>query len=234
MQKLAGVTRQVRCYDIANAGPRFRYTVSGKLVLNCVLALSFQMGAPKFQMTLAKGALGGPPVYFDLDRCKAIVNTYRLKNHKIKQGWDICKRIIEDMAAGREGSHGPINWEFETIWLPNGMRLKYPDLRKSIGEQGWDEWSYQAKNIRKKIYGGLLAENLAQSLARIVVGWQMLQVSRKYRVVLMTHDEFVTMPKAGQAQKCFDLMTKWMTTPPPWCSDLPTSSDGGFAINYSK
>ena len=122
----------------------------------CVLGLGFQMGAPKFQMTLAKGALGGPPVYFPLDRCKGIVNTYRAKNHKIVGGWEICKRIIEDMAVGRTGAHGPINWEFETIWLPNGMALKYPGLRKSVNEQGWDEWTYQAKDQRKKIYGGLL------------------------------------------------------------------------------
>ena len=122
----------------------------------CVLGLGFQMGAPKLQITFAKGALGGPPVYFELDQCKAIVNGYRLKNYKIKAGWEICKGIIEDMAAGIEGSWGPINWEANTIWLPNGMALKYPDLRKSVGEKGWDEWSYQSGAMRKKIYGGLL------------------------------------------------------------------------------
>lgn len=200
----------------------------------CVLALSFGMGALKFQMTLAKGALGGPPVHFSLDRCKEIVNTYRLKNYKIAQGWKICAQIIEDMAAGRQGSYGPLNWEANTIWLPNGMALKYPDLKKSMGDKGWEEWTYQSGDMRKKIYGGLLAENLAQSLARIIVGWQMLPVSRKYRVVMMTHDEFVTMPKASQAAVCFKLMTKWMQTAPPWCSDLPLASEGGFDVNYSK
>lgn len=200
----------------------------------CVLALSFSMGAVKFQMTLAKGALGGPPVHFTLDRCKEIVNTYRRQNYKIAAGWKICDRIIEDMAAGREGSHGPINWEANTIWLPNGMALKYPDLKKATGDKGWDEWSYQAKDMRKKIYGGLLAENLAQSLARIIVGWQMLQASRKLRPVMMTHDEFVCCIKTAQAQKGFELMTKWMTTAPAWCSDLPLASEGGYDVNYSK
>lgn len=115
------------------------------------------MGAAKLQITLAKGALGGPPVYFTLDQCKAIINTYRLKNHRIKDGWEICKGIIEDMAAGRTGSHGPLNWEKDTIWLPNGMALHYPDLRKSRNEEsGWDEWSYASGDMRKKIYGGLL------------------------------------------------------------------------------
>ena len=200
----------------------------------CVLGLGFQMGAPKLQITFAKGALGGPPVYFELDKCKAIVNTYRLKNHRIQAGWKICANIVEDMAAGRTGSHGPINWEANTIWLPNGMALKYPDLRKSMGDKGWDEWTYQAKDQRKKIYGGLLCENIVQALARIIVAWQMLQISKKYRVVMTTHDEVVAMPKSSQAEACLKFMAKWMSTAPAWCSDIPLNSEGGFDVCYSK
>jgi 3'-5' exonuclease len=200
----------------------------------CVLGLGFQMGAPKFQITLAKGALGGPPVYFPLDRCKAIVNTYRGKNHKIVGGWEICKRIIEDMAAGRTGAHGPISWEFETIWLPNGMALKYPGLRKSVNEQGWDEWTYQAKDQRKKIYGGLLCENLVQALARIIVAGQKLAISRPYRVVMTTHDEVVAIAKTAHAEKCIDFMARCMSTAPAWCADIPLNCEGGYAVNYSK
>jgi len=199
-----------------------------------VLGLGYQMGAPKFQVTLAKGALGGPPVFFELDRCKAIVNTYRNKNHRIVAGWKICAGIIEDMAAGRTGCHGPISWESNTIWLPNGMCLKYPELRKQIGDKGWDEWTYQAKDMRKKIYSGLLNENIIQALSRIIVGWQMLQSSRRDRVVMMTHDEFVSCVKTSRAKGSFSDMTKWMTTAPKWCSDLPLSSEGGFDDRYSK
>lgn len=198
------------------------------------LGLGFQMGAPKFQMTLAKGT-NGPAVYFELERCKSIVNAYRRKNHKIAQGWDICKRIIEDMAAGREGSHGPISWEKEMIWLPNGMCLKYPGLRKSKNdENGWDEWSYQAKDMRKKIYGGLLCENIVQALARIIVAWQMLQIDKIARVVMTTHDEAVAMVKKIQAPSIMKKMLKIMQTPPNWCLDLPLNAEGGNAFNYSK
>lgn len=200
----------------------------------CVLGLGFQMGPAKLQITFAKGALGGPPVHFPLEQCKVIVNTYRMKNNKIQAGWKICQNIIEDMAAGREGSYGPLNWEANTIWLPNGMALKYPDLKKSMGDKGWEEWTYQAKDQRKKIYGGLLCENIVQALARIIVGWQMLQISRKYRVVMTTHDEVVAMPKAAQADACIKFMAKWMSTPPAWCSDIPLNCEGGYDDNYSK
>jgi DNA polymerase bacteriophage-type len=200
----------------------------------CVLGLGFQMGAAKLQMTLAKGALGGPPIFFELDRCKEIIDTYRRANFKIKQGWDICARIIEDMAAGRSGRHGPISWEKGMVWLPNGMSLKYPELRKQVGDKGWDEWSYKSGDMRKKIYGGLLCENIVQALARIIVGKQMLNIRKKYRIVMTTHDEAVALPKTAQAKSCFAFMTKEMSTPLDWCMTIPLNCEGGWDVNYSK
>lgn len=200
----------------------------------CVLGLGFGMGAQKLQMTLAKGALGGKPVYFSLAKCYEIVNTYRRVNYKIEGGWRICSQIIEDMASGREGSHGPLNWEKGKIWLPNGMALLYPDLKKTIDENGWDAWTYQSGKMRKKIYGGLLCENIVQALARIIVIGQTLTISRKYRVVMTTHDEAAALAKTAQGQKCYDFMAKALRTPPSWCADIPLNCEGGFAANYSK
>lgn len=205
----------------------------------CVLGLGYQMGPAKLQMTLAKGALGGPPVYFSLDQCKHIINTYRRRNYKIAQGWEICKGIIEDMAAGRSGSHKVIHWGGDEdgngyIVLPNGMSLKYPGLRKAKGDKGWDEWSYQSGDMRKKIYGGLLCENLVQALARIIVATQMLWIDKKYRAVMTTHDEVVAHAKKAQAEKCYQHMMKCMSTPLPWCMDIPLNCEGGWDVNYSK
>jgi hypothetical protein len=205
----------------------------------CVLGLGYQMGPAKLQMTLAKGALGGPPVFFSLDQCKHIINTYRRRNYKITQGWEVCKEIIEDIAAGRSGSHKVIHWGGDGegngyIVLPNGMTLKYPDLRKAKGDKGWDEWTYQSGLMRKKIYGGLLCENLVQALARIIVGTQMLWIDKKYRAVMTTHDEVVAHAKKAQAEKCYQHMMKCMSTPLPWCMDIPLNCEGGWDVNYSK
>lgn len=204
----------------------------------CVLGLGYQMGAPKLQITLAKGALGGPPVYFELDKCQQIVNAYRRKNDRIANGWQICSKIIEDMAAGVRGSHGPISWEKETLWLPNGMALKYPDLKKRQGDKGFDEWTYQGmlKNtpVRKKIYGGLLCENIVQALARIIVMAQLLAIDKKYRIVMTTHDENVALAKIKQAAAALKFMLDEMRKPLPWCADIPLNAEGGHASNYSK
>lgn len=197
----------------------------------CVLGLGFQMGANKLQGQLAKGG-----VKFELEFVKKMVNTYRRKNYKITQGWEICAGIIEDMAMGHEGSHKCIHWEKEKIWLPNGMALKYPGLKKEYNEEsGWEEWSYNTPLGRKKIYGGLLCENIVQALARIIVAEQMLQIqSRGYRIVMMTHDEVVAIAPKRQAEKCIKTMAAAMSVPLEWCPDLPVNCEGGYADNYSK
>lgn len=193
------------------------------------------MGWAKLQVTLAKGALGGPPVFFDDSTCKGIVNTYRRANNKIRDGWEKCNQIIADMAAGRTGSHGPISWEANTIWLPNGMCLKYPGLRQSENEDtGYMEWTYQSGAMRKKIYGGLLCENLVQALARIIVGTQMLRISKKHRVVMTTHDEVSTHVKKALGPKALEFMQQIMKTPLEWCQDIPLNCEGGMDVNYSK
>ena len=202
----------------------------------CVLGLGYQMGALKLQMTLARGALGGPKIALSLDQCKHIVNTYRRKYYAIKQGWDRCSTWIEHMA---NPDAEPIQYKcleigYEYIRLPNGMSLKYPDLRKARGDKDWDEWSYQSGDLRKKIYGGLLCENLVQALARIIVAEQMLMIDVKYPVVMTTHDECVTHPKKKDAAKCYAFMEKCMTTPLWWCPEIPLAAEGGFAENYSK
>ena len=206
----------------------------------CVLGLGFQMGAAKFQTTLAKGALGGPRVNFPLSQCEHIVRTYRAANYRIAEGWKICTQIIEDMALGVSGAHKCISWGGDGdgngwVLLPNGMSLKYPNLRKARNEEkGFEEWTYQSGEMRKKIYGGLLCENLVQALARIIVAEQMLMIDKKYRCVMTTHDEVVAHPKLREAEKCYQFMYQCMTTPLWWCPDIPLAAEGGWAENYSK
>lgn len=195
-----------------------------------ILGLGFQMGAAKFKGTLARGA-GGPAVFIDEILAKTIVNAYRRRYYKIVQGWAKCEQIIEDMMVGRTGSYKCISWEKETIWLPNGMRLKYPNLK--YNREG--DKVYTRKGAEIKLYGGILCENLVQALARIIVAAdQLLKISERYPVVMTTHDEVVTCVPEAQGQPAYNFMHKVMTTPPQWCADIPLSAEGGFARNYSK
>ena len=199
----------------------------------CVLGLGFQMGAAKFQMTLAKGALGGPPVNFGLNQCYGIVNAYRTTNAMIVNGWNICSQIIEDMSTGACGEFGPLSWEKERIWLPSGMSLHYPDLKGVAGERG-TQWSYRNKFGRTKIYGGLLCENLVQCLARNIVADQVREIAEQQHVVMITHDEAVSCVREENADYAFSLMETAFRRAPAWCPDIPLNCEGGWAKNYSK
>jgi len=201
-----------------------------------VLGLGYQMGHNKFQTTLALGNMG-PPVFFEESMCKNIVNTYRRENFKIAQGWKFCTDVIlPQMARGITGSHKCISWDKDKVYLPNGVCLKYPKLKLERNQEtDWDEWSYERKGERVKIYGGLLCENLVQALARIIVAEQMLDIAhRGWRVVTTTHDEVVCISTIAKVKKCFDDMMKIMRTPPTWCADIPLNCEGGYAANYSK
>lgn len=216
-----------------------------------ILMLGFQAGAARLQNTLALGSMG-PAVNLPLDLCEKIVYAYRSKNFQIKQGWAICQRIIEDMAHGIEGQHKCIRWGKNTIFLPNGMTLRYPELRdKRVAaliarkmdpdcDDGEDldmdrpHYIYENKGQEKKIYGGLLCENIVQALARIIVLKQTLNVSRKHRVVMSTHDEAVMLAKKAAAPKVYEFALSEFQKPLPWCMDLPLNAEGGHAGNYSK
>jgi len=197
-----------------------------------VLGLGYQMGAPKFQNTLALGTMG-PPVYLDAAVCQRIVTAYRRTNHKIVKWWGLCTKIIEDMAAGRRGEYKCIKWAKETIYLPNGMTLKYPNLKSKVNGE-YAEWTYERKGVENKLYGGLLCENIVQALARIIVGTQLIQISRKHRVVMTTHDEVVALAKTAAGNKAYAFMLKIMQTAPAWCADIPLNAEGGFDVIYSK
>ena len=219
----------------------------------CVLALGYQMGAPRLQKTLALGSMG-PPVFLSDDECKRIVYAYRRKNFHIKNGWAIYQQIIEQMAAGIPGSYKCISWDHETLHLPNGMSMHYPNLHDSRIEKmvaarlkgndayadeldGMDmpQYVYERKGTENKIYGGLLCENIVQALARIIVADQMRRIAAAgWRVVMMTHDEVATHVKNRQAARCDKQMQQIMMTPLPWCMDLPLNAEGGYDTFYSK
>lgn len=211
----------------------------------CTLGLGYQMGGERLQRTLAL-----TNIFLTIDECQDIVRKYRKVNYAIKNGWSICQRIIEEMARGVSGSYKCIAWEKETIWLPNGMKMHYPNLhdkrmekmvtQKLTGEvdpefdPDWPMYVYDRKEAEVKIYGGALCENLVQALARIVVMGQSLTVARKYRMVLSTHDEGGFLAPKRLGEKAYQFALKSFQTPPAWAPDLPLNAEGGFDVVYSK
>lgn len=211
-----------------------------------ILGLGYGMGAPKFRTTLALGAMG-PPVHLSIGLCKTTVNTYRKVNHMIPKKWKEAEGVLKHMAAGGEGEWGILSYDAQTIWLPNGMGLHYPGLRAI-----WDQeknrvsgYEYLANGHYKKIYGGLLVENIVQALARIIVATQMLETQDYFgtlklkkdevaRIASMSHDEIISVVPARLAKTILPKQLDIMRVAPGWAEGLPLNAEGGYAVNYSK
>ena len=125
------------------------------------------------------------------------------------------------------------------IKLPNGLSLKYPNLReKAMLGSNHKETVYDTKKgravIPTRIYGGKLIENVCQALARIIIGEQMLMIARRYRVVMTVHDAVGSIApneKAEEAQQfveaCMRIRPKWATALPLNCESKKGASYGG-------
>lgn len=204
----------------------------------CILGLGYQMGAARFQYTLAAGIMG-PRMVIEMPQAKACVDAYRAKFPAIREQWATMQNFLPILWKGGDAvEYGPITIEKGRVWLPNDLYLRYPNLRTKMveveGERGSyirQEWRY---NENDKIYGGLLTENIVQCLSRIIVGQQLLPVADRYRMVNIVHDEGVFCVKKRSAEKCLREAEKAFAVAPDWCPDLPVAGEGVIAQEYVK
>ena len=146
--------------------------------------------------------------------------------------------IIASMLTGTHGEFGPLTYGKGYIQLPNGLFLQYYGLHAEAEVRHDDlvvnEATYLTRQGRSKIYGGLLTENVVQALARCIIADQMLEISKKYRICTMAHDEIVVVCPKKDAKKCLADMLKVMSTAPEWAEGLPLAAEGGYDDCYSK
>lgn len=203
----------------------------------CVLGLGYGMGWKKFQHTLESGAMG-MAVKLSEQQCRAAVDLYRSRNYKIRQLWKTMDGIIASMLTGTHGDFGPLTYGKGYIQLPNGLFLQYYGLHGEAEVRHDDlvvnEATYLTRQGRSKIYGGLLTENVVQALARCIIADQMLEISKKYRICTMSHDEIVVVAPKKDAGRCLQEMIRIMSTPPEWAEGLPLAAEGGYDTSYSK
>jgi len=201
-----------------------------------ILGCGYGLGWTRFQTHMKN-----QKVVLTDGEAQEIISTYRRTAYKIpelwKQGDDAIKAMVADETApyGRDGvvlvdgSKG--------IRLPNGLYLQYPNLRKEKNEEdGKLEYVYDTKRgksvVTTKLYGGKLTENVCQALARIVIGEQMLRISKKYRVVMTVHDAVgCLLPKQeeGTGKEFVELC---MRLRPSWAPDLPLNCEAGTGLTY--
>jgi len=234
--------KKAHVYDILNAGPRHRFTVQNRLILNCILGLGFGMGWKKLLTTLFLAGVEMPP-----HEVQRIHGLYRTQYAKIVALWQKLESILAAMAAGGEGrielAEGQLVLEYEAdkVWMPNGLALHYPGLRARYDDEGRQtgfEFLYTKGQTTfwKSMWSGQFCENIVQCLARIAVAEQIVQIARRYRVVMTTHDEAVMLVKKDKTSiaAAQQFMIGAMSVPPEWAQTIPIATEVKYAANYSK
>lgn len=117
-KKLAHYRGEARVYDILNCGPNHRFTVSGKLVHNC-LSLGYQGGPSAFKKMAANYKVDVAAVY------DSVWETATTKNRaKAQDGW---------RARGKSSGIG------ERAWIASELiKLAWRDSNPAIVKFWWD------------------------------------------------------------------------------------------------
>jgi len=199
-----------------------------------ILGAGYGMGATKFKAQLKTFG-----VEIEEEESKRIITTYRETYPSIvelwRQGAIALKAIMNDQTS-QLGRTGVLMVEGKKgIKLPNGLYLKYPNLRVvSNGDKS--ELVYDTKKgkatIPTRIYGGKVIENVCQALARIIIGEQMLMIAKKYKVVMTVHDAIACIVPEQEVETAKEYVELCMRIRPQWAPDLPLNCESGFGKSY--
>lgn len=201
-----------------------------------ILGAGYGMGAAKFQAQLKNFG-----VVVELDEAKRIIDTYRQTYPKITKLWKDAGTALEAILRGQLttlGRDGILKIEGKDgIRLPNGLYIRYPNLRQKVDEEtGKAEIVYDTKKgkatIPNRIYGGKVVENVCQALARIVIGDQMLLVAKKYQVVMTVHDAIACIVPEDDVEHAVEYVELCMRIRPQWGPELPLNCESGSGKSY--
>jgi DNA polymerase len=198
-----------------------------------ILGAGYGMGAAKFKAQLKTFG-----VDMELSECEYIINVYRETYPMIPRLWKQAGRALNALIAGQTapfGRDGVLVVDAEGIKLPNGLYIKYPQLRtQAQGDR--QEMVYDTKKgravIPTRIYGGKAVENVCQALARIVIGEQMLMVARKLPVVMTVHDAVGALVKIDDADAGRTFVEQCMRIRPKWAQGLPLNCESKIGASY--
>lgn len=199
--------------------PKLRHKVKA-LVLGC----GYGAGAAKFAQL------------YDMpfEEAEEAVGIYRKRLSKIPKYWS---KLTADIQA-----HYDMNVPFE-ISLPSGRSLSYGMIRmmKSLTTDGKKSMKHVAilnrngKRQPMQLWGGILAENVSQAIARDILCYMMLEMEKLgINIIFHVHDEIVVECDENEAEEVLRNMLRIMSTPPDWCQNIPLAAEGYISQHYKK
>lgn len=240
-----------RVYDIANAGPRHRFTIltdAGPLIVhNCVLSLGYGGGegalvkmAKNYGVRIEEGA--------------AVVARWRRANSWVADkhtGWwgSLQRCALRAMKApGRSFRAGRVTLQTSgenlTMSLPSGRTMHYPMARMVEGDYGpeieylkasWKPRADAKEWPRGRLWHGVLAENATQAVCADLLREALLRAERYgLEITGHVHDEMITEAPEGDAQATGEALQRCMLDAPGWATGLPLKAEVDIAPYFRK
>lgn len=244
-QELARDRTTVAVYDILNAGPRHRFTVSNVLVHNC----GFGGGAGALlNLGGAKIYPKGTPDDVIWEGLTSLVETWRVAHPHIVSWW---KQVHTAFDKGGPASRRiPVDVEIvgndRYVWLPSGRALVYHNCRREYVQpkdrngkplpyrrRAWVCDAVVGNGTQRRIVGGpTQVENIIQAIGRDLLTHALVNVERAgFRTVTHVHDEIVTETTGGLT---VERLSSLMCDLPDWAEGLPVEAAGYTTQRYRK
>lgn len=181
---------------------------------------------------------------YDLAFCDRLVKLYRCRYTKIVTLWSELQRAWKFVTKYRGESstvcHNGHEIKFYSdgdttaMQLPSGRCMFYPHSRVSAH----DELSYTTGVPKTKyyIYGGKIAENVTQAVARDVFMEGSLRCEDAgFPIVFRVHDQLITLiPEDENANLKLAEMHALQCELPEWANGLPVATEGKLTRRYEK
>ena len=199
------------------------------------LSLGFGVGVTKFFNTI-KTKYGQDVGDFSIADATKVVELYRKKRTGITNVWAELKEFIPLMAAKEaKFDYKIFRFQDNRILMPSELRLHYKNLCWHYDKDSKSgSFIYQYKKDWTRIYAAKLYENLIQSMARDIVAYHLVEISKDFRVLSTVHDEILVLVPESEADAALEHCISVMKKPPPWCATLPLDAEGKHNRYYTK
>ena len=216
---------------IVKGHPNYEYRQKGK---QATLSCGYGGGV---------GALKAMGAKMPEEEMQPLVDAWRAANPNIVEFWNAmdraARKVIRKQESVRVGKV-TLYWQDDKLLmrLPSGRNLCYLSPHFTTNRFGSDAIGYYAPNaagqmVEQETFGGKLAENATQAIARDILAHAMLNLDAAgYSIVFHVHDEAVMEVPEGQGS--MENACAVMGQPPNWAEDLPLRADGYECVYYRK
>ena len=217
--------------SIVKGNPNYEYRQKGK---QATLSCGYGGGV---------GALKAMGAKMPEKEMQPLVDAWRAANPNIVAFWGALDRaartVIRRKTSARVGKV-TLYWQDEKMFmrLPSGRNLCYQSPHFTENRFGSDAIGYYAPNaagqmVVQETFGGKLAENATQAIARDILAHALLTLEKNgYPVIFHVHDEAVIEMPNGQGS--LEEACRLMAITPDWAKDLPLRADGYECAYYRK